>query len=90
MELQYKSIPNPTVTHADKAMNAILDCAKTIKGMTAGNSTSELRDLQQMVDLAKKGCPTEPNCLQSSSKGGRTTSSKGAAHHKGTNAIDDQ
>ena len=46
MELQHKSMTNPTITHADKVMKALEDCAKAIKGVTAGKSSSELRDLQ--------------------------------------------
>ena len=54
MELQHKSITNPTVTHADMVMKDILDCAEAIKGVTTGKSSSKLRDLQQIVDLSKR------------------------------------
>ena len=64
MELQHKSITNLTVTHAEKVMKVILDCALAIKDVTAGNSTSELRDLQQMVNLAKKVVQWNPTALK--------------------------
>ena len=46
MELQHKSITNPTVTHADKLMKVILYCAAAMKDVTASKSISELRHLQ--------------------------------------------
>ena len=45
MELQHKRITNPNITHADKVMKALVDCAKAIKGVPEGKSSSELQDL---------------------------------------------
>ena len=63
MELQRKIIMNSTVTLVDKVMKAIADCTKAIKGVKAGNSSSKLRDLQQIVDLAKRTVQQNPTAL---------------------------
>ena len=46
LQLTHKHITNPTITHADKVMNAIAACAATLGGVAGGNTSQELQDLQ--------------------------------------------
>jgi hypothetical protein len=34
VQFQHKRITNPSITHAEKMMNALADCVKAIQGMT--------------------------------------------------------
>jgi hypothetical protein len=44
-----KSITNRTITHADKVMQALAECIKTITGATEGTTAQEVKDLQCIV-----------------------------------------
>ncbi len=44
-----KNITNPTITHADKVMQALGECVKTITGATGGTTAQEVKDLQRIV-----------------------------------------
>ncbi|KAL9178273.1 hypothetical protein ACHAXT_001701 [Thalassiosira profunda] len=48
----HKNITNPTLTHADKIMNAISACAKALKGQPNDISDSQLRDMERMLEAA--------------------------------------
>ena len=39
----HKNITRPTITHADKVMNATADCTKAIKDITSPNGTEEMQ-----------------------------------------------
>ena len=41
-----------TITHADKVMNAITDCAKAIKDITSPNGAEEMRQLVELTEQA--------------------------------------
>jgi hypothetical protein len=45
VNFSHKHITRPTITHADKIMNAIADCAKAIKDITSPNGAEEMRQL---------------------------------------------
>ena len=46
LQLSHKNITNPTITHADKVMNAISACATALKGVADVKTPKELQDLQ--------------------------------------------
>ncbi len=49
VHFKHKNITNPTVTHADKVMQALAECVKIITGATGGTSAQEVKDLQRIV-----------------------------------------
>jgi hypothetical protein len=48
----HKNITKPTVTHADKIMAAIAECAKAIKAMGSENGADEMEQLQRLTEKA--------------------------------------
>ena len=54
VDFQCKQTTNPTVKPIDKVMHAIVQCAKTIEGMSNGESDEEIRDLQQLMEVTKR------------------------------------
>ena len=49
-QFSHKNITKPTITHADKIMAAIAECAKTIKGMGNENGVDEMEQLQRLIE----------------------------------------
>jgi hypothetical protein len=49
VHFKHKNITNPTITHADKVMQALAECIKTITGATGGTTAQEVKDLQCIV-----------------------------------------
>ncbi len=49
VHFKHKNIANPTITHADKVMQALAACIKTITGATGGTTAQEAKDLQHIV-----------------------------------------
>jgi hypothetical protein len=49
VDFQHKQITDPTVSHADKVMNTISSCIKTIQGMSAFKSNDDLRQLHNVL-----------------------------------------
>ncbi len=49
IQFKHKNITNPTITHADKVMQALAECAKTITGATGGTTAQEVKDLQSII-----------------------------------------
>ncbi len=49
VHFKHKNITNPTITHADKVMQALAECVKTISGATGGTTAQEVNDLQRIV-----------------------------------------
>ncbi|KAL9183037.1 hypothetical protein ACHAXT_004824 [Thalassiosira profunda] len=76
----HKNITNPTLTHADKIVNAISACAKALQGQPPNDiSDSQLRDMERMLEAAAQRfgrpqpChPTNSPAAPSSSEGART------------------
>ena len=51
-QFSHKNITKPTITHADKIMAVIADCAKSIKKLGSNNGAGEM---QQLLQLTEKG-----------------------------------
>ncbi len=49
VHFKHKNITNPTITHADKVMQALAECIKTITGAKGGTTAQEVKDLQRIV-----------------------------------------
>ncbi len=49
IHFKHKNITNPIITHADKVMQALAECVKTITGATGGTTAQEVKDLQCFV-----------------------------------------
>ena len=49
-QFSHKIITKPTITHANKIMAAIADCAKAIKNMGSNNGADEMKQLLQLPD----------------------------------------
>jgi hypothetical protein len=49
IHFKHKNITNPTITHADKVMQALAECVKTITGATGGTTAQAVKDLQRIV-----------------------------------------
>ncbi len=49
IHFKHTNITNPTITHADKVMQALAECVKTITGATGGTTAQEVKDLQRIV-----------------------------------------
>jgi hypothetical protein len=52
VEFEHKRITNPTISPADKIMNAISSCIKTIEGMSNFKSNDDLRQLHNVLNNA--------------------------------------
>ena len=62
IQFNHKRITKPTITHADKIMNAIADCMKNIKNK--GKETSQqMKDLQQMMKDTKQLATQHPTIM---------------------------
>ena len=53
-QFQHKTVTNPTVTHADKVMEAIAGCAKTIKGLQTYGNNIDMQQLKKLEELTQK------------------------------------
>ncbi len=49
IHFKHKNITNPTITHADKVMQALAECIKTITGATGETTAQEVKALQHIV-----------------------------------------
>ena len=54
VQFGHKNITNPTLTHADKIMQAISACANALKGTSNGGTELERRQMEQLQQLANK------------------------------------
>ncbi len=50
INFSHKHITRSIITHADKVMNAIADCAKAIKDITSSNGAEEMRQLVELTE----------------------------------------
>jgi hypothetical protein len=55
VHFKHKNITNPTITHADKVMQALAECFKTITGAMGGTTAQEVKDLQCIVKATQAG-----------------------------------
>ncbi len=49
VHFKHKNITNPTITHANKVMQALAECVKTITEATGGTTAQEAKDLRRIV-----------------------------------------
>ena len=49
IHFSHRNITRPTITHADKVMSAIADCAKSIKNLGNDNGSKEMNQLIQII-----------------------------------------
>ncbi len=49
VHFKHKHITNPTITHADKVMQALVECIKTITGAARATTAHDEKDLQRIV-----------------------------------------
>ena len=57
IQFNHKNITRPTVSHADKVMAAIADCAKAIKNICGSKGDEEMK---QLVQLTKQAITRDP------------------------------
>ena len=50
VQFQHKDITDPTVTHADKLVNAIATCINAIRSLGNGKNESDISDLNQLLE----------------------------------------
>ncbi len=61
VRFQHKRITNPTITHADKVMHALADCAKALHGMTSSVRNSQAaQDLQRIIEATQAHVQAQP------------------------------
>jgi hypothetical protein len=53
VHFKHKNITNPTITHANKVMQALAECIKTMTGATGGTTALEAKDLQRIVKATR-------------------------------------
>ena len=53
-QFSHKIITKPTITHAEKIMAAIADCAKAIKNMGSNDGADEMQQLLKLTEKAVK------------------------------------
>jgi hypothetical protein len=68
VQLQHKRITNPSITHADKVMNALAECVKATQGIT-GNA----RNSQAAQELLHIGDATQAHVQANPHKFDKTT-----------------
>ncbi len=62
VQFQHKHITNPSITHANKVMQALAECVKAIQGMTGKARNSQAaQDLQCIVDATQAHVQTNPH-----------------------------
>ncbi len=62
VQFQYKCITNPSITHANKVMQALAECFKVIQGMTGKARNSQAaQDLQRIVDATQACIQINPH-----------------------------
>jgi hypothetical protein len=65
VQFQHKCITNPSITHANKVMQALAECVKAIKGMTGKARNSQAaQDLQRIVDATQACVQTIPHLFE--------------------------
>ena len=52
VQFTHKDITNPTISHADKVMAAIADCARAIKRLGGPNGAEQMQQLLQLPETA--------------------------------------
>ncbi len=62
VQFQHKRITNPSITYADKVMQALAEYVKAIQGMTGKARNSQAaQDIQRIVDATQASKQTNPH-----------------------------
>jgi hypothetical protein len=62
VQLQHKLITNSSITHTNKVIHALAECAKAIQGMTSKARVSQAtQDLQHIIDTTQAHVQTNPH-----------------------------
>ncbi len=62
VQFQHKCITNPSITHADKVMQALAECVKAFQGMISKARNSQAaQDSQHIVDATQAHVQTNPH-----------------------------
>ena len=86
VKFQHKNITNPTVTHADKLVNAIATCINTVRNFSNAKNEADLDDLEKLMHATKrvveknksKAADATTSTLESTSSAPSTESSEPA------------
>ena len=54
VQFQHKNITNPTITHADKLVNAIVTCINTVRKFSDGKNENDFHDINQLMQATKR------------------------------------
>ena len=54
VQFQHKDITNPTITHADKLVNAIATCINTVHTFSNTENEADFEDLTQLMQAIKR------------------------------------
>jgi hypothetical protein len=61
VQFQHKCITNPSITHANKVLQALAECIKAIQGMTdKARNSQAAQDLQCIIDATQVWVQTNP------------------------------
>ena len=58
VQFNHKNITRPTITHANKVMAVIADCAKAIKELSGKNRTEQMQPLLQLTEVVVQLTPS--------------------------------
>jgi hypothetical protein len=61
VQLQHKRITNPSITHADKVMNALAECVKAIQGITSNARNSKAAQVLQHINATQVHVQANPH-----------------------------
>ena len=51
VKFQCKNITNPTLSHADKLMQAIYKCSNLIEGKSNEQAEAAIKDMERLIEL---------------------------------------
>ncbi len=66
VHFKHKNITDPTITHADKVMQALAECVKAITGATGGTIAQDAKDLQRIVKATRAALHKNANPINNS------------------------
>ncbi len=69
VHFKHKNITNPTITHADKVMQALAECIKTITGAMGGTTAQEAKDPQCIIKATQAALHKNDTPINNSNAG---------------------
>ena len=64
VQFQHKKITNHTITHGEKIIHTISNCAKALQDLGDGMGKQEMIDLRKLVDSTKKAIQRDPDFME--------------------------